>query len=150
MLFCTSRTAAQDSPVDKSTRLLSQRSWVQTTDHKPGLKIADQLIVSLGSDVNITFRGNQTIKLYQEFWNKINFQIFQYPSMRASESPFQSFKSKRILSFANLGPVHTNAFSNENAYFFIRFRLPSTLIRSKRFSKTLPRVEVFENGGSAY
>ena len=27
------------------------------------------------------------------------------------------------------GPVHTNAFSFENAYFFIRFRLPSTLIR---------------------
>ena len=57
------------------------------------------------------------------------------------------------------GPVHTNAFSFENAFFFIRFRLPSTLIRSKtemhvclrkrRFSKTLSRVEVFENGGSA-
>ena len=39
------------------------------------------------------------------------------------------------------GPVHTNAFSFENAYFFIRFRLPSTLIRSK--------TEVYdcENGG---
>ena len=34
--------------------------------------------------------------------------------------------------------------------FFIRFRLPSTLIRSKtEVSKTLSRVEVFENGGSA-
>ena len=42
--------------------------------------------------------------------------------------------------------------------FFIRFRLPSTLIRSqtevyclrkRRFSKTLSRVEVFENVGSA-
>ena len=40
-----------------------------------------------------------------------------------------------------LGPVHTNAFSFENAYFFIRFRLPSTLIRSKT------EVYVCENGG---
>ena len=39
------------------------------------------------------------------------------------------------------GPVHTNAFSFENAYFFIRFRLPSTLIRSKA------EVYVCENGG---
>ena len=38
-------------------------------------------------------------------------------------------------------PVHTNAFSFENAYFFIRFRLPSTLIRSKT------EVYVCENGG---
>ena len=39
------------------------------------------------------------------------------------------------------GPVHTSAFSFENAYFFIRFRLPSTLIRSKT------EVYVCENGG---
>ena len=39
------------------------------------------------------------------------------------------------------GPVHTNAFSFENAYLFIRFRLPSTLIRSKT------EVYVCENGG---
>ena len=69
----------------------------------------------------------------------------------------------------NIGPVHTNAFSFENAYFFIRFRLPSTLIRSKtevyvcenrgfrkrslewRFLKTeVQRLCVgVENGGSA-
>ena len=40
-----------------------------------------------------------------------------------------------------LGPVHTNAFSFENAYFFIRFCLPSTLIRSKT------EVYVCENKG---
>ena len=39
------------------------------------------------------------------------------------------------------GPVHTNAFSFENAYIFIRLRLPSTLIRSKT------EVYVCENGG---
>ena len=39
------------------------------------------------------------------------------------------------------GPVHTIAFSFENAYFFICFRLPSTLIRSKT------EVYVCENGG---
>ena len=57
------------------------------------------------------------------------------------------------------GPVHTNAFSFENAYFFIRFISPSVhtntienggiCLRKRRFSKTLSRVEVFENGGSA-
>ena len=46
-----------------------------------------------------------------------------------------------VASNMNLGPVHTNAFSFENAYFFIRFRLPSTLIRSKT------EVYVCENGG---
>ena len=45
------------------------------------------------------------------------------------------------LEISDLGPVHTNAFSFENAYFFIRFRLPSTLIRSKT------EVYVCENGG---
>ena len=39
------------------------------------------------------------------------------------------------------GPVHTNAFWFENEYFFIRFRLPSTLIRSKT------EEYVCENGG---
>ena len=56
------------------------------------------------------------------------------------------------------GPVHTNAFSFENAYFFYPFS-PSVhtntienggvCLRKRRFSKTLSRVEVFENGGSA-
>ena len=47
---------------------------------------------------------------------------------------------KRNVKFTS-GPVHTNGFSFENAYFFIRFRLPSTLIRSKT------EVHVCENGG---
>ena len=57
-----------------------------------------------------------------------------------------------------LGPVHTNAFSFENAYFFYPFS-PSAhtntienggvCLRKRRFSKALSRVEVFENGGSA-
>ena len=47
----------------------------------------------------------------------------------------------KIITNKDLGPVHTNAFSFENAYFFIRFRLPSTLIRSKT------EVYVCENGG---
>ena len=47
----------------------------------------------------------------------------------------------KIKSILKSGPVHTNAFSFENAYFFIRFRLPSTLIRSKT------EVYVCENGG---
>ena len=56
------------------------------------------------------------------------------------------------------GPVHTNAFSFENAYFFYPFS-PSVhtntienggvCLRKRRFSKTLSRVEVFENGSSA-
>ena len=45
------------------------------------------------------------------------------------------------VSLPFFGPVHTNAFSFEKAYFFIRFRLPSTLIRSKT------DVCVCENGG---
>ena len=46
-----------------------------------------------------------------------------------------------LSDWSQSGPVHTNAFSFENAYFFIRFRLPSTLIRSKA------EVYVCENGG---
>ena len=66
--------------------------------------------------------------------------------------------SNMISPFLILGPVHTNAFSFENAYFFYPFS-PSVHIntienggiclRKRRFSKTLSRVEVFENGGSA-
>ena len=52
------------------------------------------------------------------------------------------FKKQKTEVFENAlvwtGP---NAFSFENAYFFIRFRLPSTLIRSKT------EVYVCENGG---
>ena len=54
--------------------------------------------------------------------------------------------------------MHTNALSFENAYFFYPFS-PSVhtntienggvCLRKRRFSKTLSRVEVFENGGSA-
>ena len=59
-------------------------------------------------------------------------------------------------SAQNSSPVQSNVFLFENAFVYIRFRLPSTLIRSKtehrcmkkgRFWKTLSRVEVFENGG---
>ena len=53
-----------------------------------------------------------------------------------------------LSAFETLGPDHTNAFSFENAYFFIRFRL-GLCLRKRRFSKTLSRVGVFENGGSA-
>ena len=49
---------------------------------------------------------------------------------------FETFTRASIL-----GPAHTNAFSFENAYFFIPFRLPSTLIRSET------EVYVCENGG---
>ena len=34
----------------------------------------------------------------------------------------------------DLGPVHTSAFSFENAYISMRFGLPSTLIRSNTLS----------------
>ena len=49
-----------------------------------------------------------------------------------------------------LGSVHTNTFSFENVSFSMRFCLPSTLKWCKRhwkrrFSKTIPKVEVFEN-----
>ena len=63
-------------------------------------------------------------------------------------SHFRAVEDRRKTSFAaylemvfSLGPVHTNAFSFENAYFFIHFRLPSTLTRSKT------EVYVCENGG---
>ena len=58
----------------------------------------------------------------------------------------------------SLRPRQTNAFSFENAYFFIRFRLSvhtntiengGVCLRKRRFSKTLSRVEVFVNEGSA-
>lgn len=42
------------------------------------------------------------IQLYQKFWNKMNCRIFHDLWMRVPESPFQSYKSKRIFSFANL------------------------------------------------
>ena len=42
------------------------------------------------------------IKLYQEFWKKMNCRIFHGHQMRAPESPFESYKSKRISFFANL------------------------------------------------
>ena len=42
------------------------------------------------------------IKLYQEFWKKMNCRIFHDHYMRAPESPFESYKSKRISFFANL------------------------------------------------
>ena len=69
---------------------------------------------------------------------------------------FSHFVAQNI--FKNSGPVHTNAFSFENAYFFYLFS-PSVhtnrienggvCLRKRRFSITLSRVEVFENGGSA-
>ena len=60
---------------------------------------------------------------------------------RASTSSSKSHDRRPLFPYLILGPVHTNAFSFENAYFFIRFRLPSTLIRSKT------EVYVCENGG---
>jgi len=41
-----------------------------------------------------------------------------------------------------MGHDHTNAFSFENAYFLLRFRLSSTPKRPK----TLMKTETFENG----
>ena len=43
-----------------------------------------------------------SIKLYQEFCNKMNCRIFHDLEMRASESSFESHKSTRILFFAYL------------------------------------------------
>ena len=60
-------------------------------------------------------------------------------SLSKLKQPFSTDSDAEL--FMYLGPVHTNAFSFENAYFFIRFRLPSTLIRSKT------EVYVCENGG---
>ena len=39
-------------------------------------------------------------------------------------------------------PIHTNAFSFENAYFLMRFHLSSTL----KHAKTPMKTETFENG----
>ncbi len=44
-----------------------------------------------------------------------------------------------------LGPVHTSAFSFENAYISMRFGLPSTLIRSNTFSVFTAKTHRFEN-----
>ena len=56
---------------------------------------------------------------------------------------FVSAKFQPILArfTKNLGPVHTNPFSFENAYFFIRFYRSSTLKRSKT------EMFIYENGG---
>ena len=65
------------------------------------------------------------IKLYKEFWNKMNCCIFHGHWMRAPESPFESYKSKRILFFGNLifslvsGP---KALKNVSAFFHIQLQ----------------------------
>ena len=52
-------------------------------------------------------------------------------------------------SLRHLDPVHTTPFSNENDTVLFRIRLTSTLqrrVRKRIVSKTLSRVERFENG----
>ena len=58
------------------------------------------------------------------------------------------FYTKLVFTtFDNLGPVHTNPFSNENGTVLLRMRLSSTLQRRKRSQKTEPFENALQSGG---